>query len=251
MFRRLALPHHLAAGFPHSRGDVPGKHLHAAQEIKFSPLTWGCSVDVNGLQRTGDVFPTHVGMFRSARPLRSRRDCFPHSRGDVPYHLRGCLHDPSFSPLTWGCSEEIRREAEFELVFPTHVGMFREADNVIAIAYSFPHSRGDVPLGRAMIGRAGKFSPLTWGCSDKLGALHPRHEVFPTHVGMFRPPSPRCFRDGRFPHSRGDVPTREGFQTPLKRFSPLTWGCSGAVARWGDGRHVFPTHVGMFRGVFL
>ena len=125
MFRAFWRPSAPWAGFPHSRGDVPGLTFYR----RLLPR----------------VFPTHVGMFRTTGRDMPSPPSFPHSRGDVPSRRRNPVPGSTFSPLTWGCSDgEIIWEKE-PSVFPTHVGMFRSMEQSGIRRLRFPHSRGDVP----------------------------------------------------------------------------------------------------------
>ena len=172
---------------------------------------------------------------------------FPHTRGDVPIIRGTTFQGVRFSPHAWGCSGRPRRRRRGENVFPTRVGMFPLAASGSRAWSCFPHTRGDVPLCYPMSPTSPRFSPHAWGCSVRRQPFLCLCEVFPTRVGMFRPRSPRCFRGGRFPHTRGDVPIIIARPRGVAMFSPHAWGCSvGNDA--GHGRHdVFPTRVGMFR----
>ena len=213
--------------FPHARGDVPRSQIRQNKTLTFSPRTWGCSAA--GAHRCGrrDVFPTHVGMFRSSGDVSYIPICFPHARGDVPCYA-GCTTDAVvFSPRTWGCSGIGRLNAEATIVFPTHVGMFRHNPWRRSGGGGFPHARGDVPL-LAIIGSSQfRFSPRTWGCSAPGGNAQPSDGVFPTHVGMFHAYAPTATRNQCFPHARGDVPAKAPPAVSVDEFSPRTWGCSG------------------------
>ena len=84
MFRIWEYQDGCCTRFPHTRGDVPTLNPRGRDRRAFSPHAWGCSGTSQGKIAYSDVFPTRVGMFRSAtvpRPLSSR---FPHTRGDVP-----------------------------------------------------------------------------------------------------------------------------------------------------------------------
>ena len=132
-------------GFPHTRGDVPMPSTRARSALMFSPHTWGCSASALAYLVPIDVFPTHVGMFRTASASRPQNRRFPHTRGDVP-HLELLLEDAvQFSPHTWGCSSRPPRHRGGPVVFPTHVGMFRDARLAVGLTACFPHTRGDVP----------------------------------------------------------------------------------------------------------
>ena len=125
MFRTCASARWPDAGFPHSRGDVPGELMDSLNMEEFSPLTWGCSGRLSGQAADKPVFPTHVGMFRPMIAYVFQSFSFPHSRGDVPSLDGQTVFGVAFSPLTWGCSGRRRAEVLERIVFPTHVGMFR------------------------------------------------------------------------------------------------------------------------------
>ena len=111
-------------------------------------------------------------------------------------------------------------------VFPTHVGVYRVAQLREFGLPRFPHTRGGVPTGPNVAGDRSEFSPHTWGCTSKKWIKVSFDEVFPTHVGVYRP-SPSWAMDGlRFPHTRGGVPVKANL-VPVRSI-------------------VFPTHVGVY-----
>ena len=167
MFRRIAHHRRGDKSFPHSRGDVPNYEDVMRDETAFSPLTWGCSGTLRGEYVRDFVFPTHVGMFLQHVGGVGDSLRFPHSRGDVPTSAVFRKNGQTFSPLTWGCSDGRSRPPHEEVVFPTHVGMFRWRRRRRSRLRSFPHSRGDVPWLRSVPCTEREFSPLTWGCSDR------------------------------------------------------------------------------------
>ena len=76
-------------------------------------------------------------------------------------------------------SERIHR------VFPTHVGVFRDAKSEDPIEKSLPHTRGGVSqLMRDEI-FSKESSPHTWGCFSFNSSSNSKSFVFPTHVGVF------------------------------------------------------------------
>ena len=145
MFRTSRLESPIGGTFPHTRGDVPGASLDIDTIESFSPHTWGCSVLQPGGIQGPILFPTHVGMFRSARSAAQGHWPFPHTRGDVPLPFLLSGPRPPFSPHTWGCSAAMFAAAAFASLFPTHVGMFRALSGLPVVMQSFPHTRGDVP----------------------------------------------------------------------------------------------------------
>ncbi len=125
MYRVCTLFNRLHIRFPHTRGDVPVSCTRYGMRRKFSPHAWGC---------TGRL---------ACHRWQGHR--FPHTRGDVPrpaFRL-GAKH--AFSPHAWGCTGERDWVSDRYHVFPTRVGMYRQADRESGRGRSFPHTRGDVP----------------------------------------------------------------------------------------------------------
>ncbi len=71
------------------------------------------------------VFPTHVGVDRTACPRRPRPRRFPHARGGGPLGLYETIEEAAFSPRTWGWTARRVLRASADHVFPTHVGVDR------------------------------------------------------------------------------------------------------------------------------
>ena len=72
-------------------------------------------------------------------------------------------------------------------------------------------------------------------------------EVFPTCVGMVRTFTFSTAGAVRFPHVRGDGPTRERVNARHFLFSPRAWGWSEVLNVSDYRAWVFPTCVGMVR----
>ena len=115
-----------AAGFPHPRGDGPS-----------------CRTDTSW--RRADVFPTRVGMVRTADAADRAAE--------------------RFSPPAWGWSVTYAHSQNEVTVFPTRVGMVRLRAPVSRAQRSFPHPRGDGPPGQHRRYRLVQFSPPAWGWS--------------------------------------------------------------------------------------
>ena len=174
---------------------------------------------------------------------------FPHMRGDVPSNSQTARCASSFSPHAWGCSDDGGVGAVARAVFPTCVGMFRNATMNNNKIKSFPHMRGDVPGQQSHGEHRRGFSPHAWGCSVSIYDGKWPCLVFPTCVGMFRLCAVSSTAVIRFPHMRGDVPDCCGCHHRRSLFSPHAWGCSVSGGMCGTPDVVFPTCVGMFRQV--
>ena len=125
--------------------------------------------------------------------------------------------------------------------------MFRFLFSLRAVASTFPHACGDVPLADHYENHQPPFSPRLWGCSASCSPSGSWVCLFPTPVGMFRPPRTWPSPCGTFPHACGDVPGCRKFELDPVRFSPRLWGCSVRPPRNRQTRQLFPTPVGMFR----
>ena len=213
---------------PHARGDGPPEQDGEAGRPEFSPRTWGWSGAHDRLTGRRLVLPTHVGMVRRIRRDGRRRSSSPHARGDGP--LPGASHSArsgfsprtwgwsgargatavpiEFSPRTWGWSAVPGQRQGTHDVLPTHVGMVRHGEVQHRSTVGSPHARGDGPLRESVILYPYRFSPRTWGWSERGLGLASRREVLPTHVGMVRSPATRTTRCCCSPHARGDGPPR-------------------------------------------
>ena len=133
--------------------------------LEFSPRPWGWSAIVAYCQSLRPVFPTPVGMVRGATRDQAHHARFPHARGDGPRGPYPSARIWLFSPRPWGWSEFLIMKWPIVQVFPTPVGMVREAEDIARDADSFPHARGDGPVGVQSSVKADMFSPRPWGWS--------------------------------------------------------------------------------------
>ena len=109
--------------------------------------------------------------------------------------------------------------------------------------------RGDGPREPKIVSSDGRFSPHAWGWS--VIQLHgsAQHHVFPTCVGMVRnQPGLYAVLNG-FPHMRGDGPPYIPKIGLNVKFSPHAWGWSDCLGAVRVHAGVFPTCVGMVRGL--
>ncbi len=111
------------------------------------------------------VFPTPVGMVRSAGLGITLFYRFSHARGDGPALIRNPPTASPFFPRPWGWSVPEAPGRGRRAVFPTPVGMVRVWVTVLLSPLSFPHARGDGPLYAAAKAIDRKFSPRPWGWS--------------------------------------------------------------------------------------
>ena len=132
----------------------------------FSPRPWGCVSDPLGLNDINRVFPTPVGVCRSAIPRCCSRESFPHARGGVSPPNPAALPDLVFSPRPWGCVVATPASSTMDGVFPTPVGVCRAPPTCAAPGGRSPHARGGVSRVRRHVYTQAEFSPRPWGCVD-------------------------------------------------------------------------------------
>ncbi len=68
-----------------------------------SPRTWGCFQRAARLHGSGEVFPTHVGVFLLDRLAAIALARLPHARGGVSPRSKQSRLLWTSSPRTWGC----------------------------------------------------------------------------------------------------------------------------------------------------
>ncbi len=219
-------PPHNGISFPHTRGGVPRPRLGNYAGDEFSPHAWGCTGYADGTLRVARVFPTRVGVYRSAG-----------SR--CPWSWR-------FSPHAWGCTASGGLGGEPADVFPTRVGVYRRRAQRRARQERFPHTRGGVPPVQLRAPSPPWFSPHAWGCTEIVADCQFDLRVFPTRVGVYRLHARprggfRCF-----PHTRGGVPPRGIRILWISTFSPHAWGCTVPDIVDALEQAVFPTRVGVY-----
>ena len=90
--------------FPHMRGGVPEAPAGRVRRMSFSPHAWGCTGHSGPKPAGRHVFPTCVGVYRSAWRSTLRSTRFPHMRGGVPPLAAICAFFHTFSPHAWGCT---------------------------------------------------------------------------------------------------------------------------------------------------
>ena len=153
--------------------------------VRSSPRTWGCFLVLPLGHEPAGVFPTHVGVFHAAIGATTMLLSLPHARGGVSTCIQLVPEVGMSSPRTWGCFSNQMSLISFEVVFPTHVGVFLEEGPAICAGCGLPHARGGVSLVKGKIRGMLASSPRTWGCFQIL-----------LHVGGW----------GRsLPHARGGV----------------------------------------------
>ena len=153
-----------------------------------------------------------------------------------------------YSPHTWGWTVWLRGSAREADVFPTHVGMDRSRRRRREPSSCIPHTRGDGPFAASMQDLYCGYSPHTWGWTVGSRVFSTSPLVFPTHVGMDRGCPPISQYGACIPHTRGDGPSFWMHSEIALKYSPYTWGWTGAIRNAGAISHVFPTHVGMDHG---
>ena len=134
-----------SGGVPHARGDGPREDRSGHGEGECSPRTWGWTGSRNHRERSGHVFPTHVGMDRSSSAGWTSSLRVPHARGDGPTNTESGTNLTTCSPRTWGWTAVRDNLLLREGVFPTHVGMDRERLLEEKEHDRVPHARGDGP----------------------------------------------------------------------------------------------------------
>ncbi len=192
-------------------------------------------------------FPTRVGMARKEARPRTGGPRFPHPRGDGPKQLS--LNGPTYeiSPPAWGWPDVLAHHRPAVRDFPTRVGMARLDRRRERRQTRFPHPRGDGPRPPLTPPPSAGISPPAWGWPGRGKRLARPASDFPTRVGMARRQHPMSDYDLRFPHPRGDGPTRSSRLYGRQAISPPAWGWPAGGMDRNPNHRDFPTRVGMAR----
>ena len=150
-----------------------------------SPRSWGCFQIVLSGHFSLSVFPTLVGVFLTLPKRSSHRMGLPHARGGVSTTVHQSTLFRSSSPRSWGCFLMLLNIFQWEVVFPTLVGVFLMVCNLSFLLCRLPHARGGVSITRHYGTFGAKSSPRSWGCfcTSRTGCTSDL--VFPTLVGVF------------------------------------------------------------------
>ena len=191
---------------PHGRGDGPETSVEYGNEKWCSPRAWGWTGDRPCRPTRRDVFPTGVGMDRWRQQVEGQLGGVPHGRGDGPRYSSIYAAPGTCSPRAWGWTVRQAGVRVESLVFPTGVGMDRPGAGRRMAARGVPHGRGDGPRSRTITVTRDMCSPRAWGWTARSPTPGEPSHVFPTGVGMDRPPSARWPSVLSVPHGRGDGP---------------------------------------------
>ena len=232
-------------GFPHVCGDDPATLQEVEILLEFSPRMWGWSWFFKFINTFFSVFPTYVGMIPCRYIFQFWSHGFPHVCGDDPHMFITYQLRKKFSPRMWGWSFLPHHKNSKRPVFPTYVGMIRNAYNFKRNFGSFPHVCGDDPGYTGRNGVYYGFSPRMWGWSVHTQDKHIYFPVFPTYVGMIRLYLRRLRIILCFPHVCGDDPSDRWNSAWQHMFSPRMWGWSSQLHQCHTCLYVFPTYVGM------
>ena len=150
----------------------------------------------------------------------------------------------SYSPQAWGCTawrhgvgstislfptsvgmyRQAAVAAQTQLyLFPTSVGMYRPRRSGITVIAAIPHKRGDVPCSTCSNKRCNHYSPQAWGCTEIASDGGKGYHLFPPSGDV-----PWSFFSNHWTHyyspRRGDVPDSRQALILLVSCSPHKWG---------------------------
>ena len=90
---------------PHACGGGPCTRLALRSDVVYSPRVWGWTDDPWSRLAEATVFPTRVGVDRSATEGGTYYDCIPHACGGGPHAEQYIGPEPTYSPRVWGWTE--------------------------------------------------------------------------------------------------------------------------------------------------
>ncbi len=175
----------------------------------------------------------------------------PHARGGVSAGHPATRLPGASSPRPWGCFRGQGRAHDEPRVFPTPVGVFPTAAELLRRAAGLPHARGGVSSILAVYRMWASSSPRPWGCFPGYAERGRFVPVFPTPVGVFPDHCHLGYLRPGLPHARGGVSQHHPENDTMTASSPRPWGCFHGPPQAHRRRDVFPTPVGVFPARFL
>ncbi len=92
--------------------------------FQSSPRGWGCFSERQPFSVLATVFPTRVGVFLKIIIVVTLVYGLPHAGGGVSTYSHFTITVFPSSPRGWGCFHLCLTVQDFNLVFPTWVGLF-------------------------------------------------------------------------------------------------------------------------------
>ena len=196
------------------------------------------------------MFPTHVGIARlRARPYRIWTHV-PYACGDCATPISNCGRRTQCSLRMWGLRGLEGQGRGRRQMFPTHVGIARDACRAAHRAYHVPYACGDcAPAGRPGPGPR-RCSLRMWGLRGTEGTDRVNENMFPTHVGIARPITPRRTLCLNVPYACGDCARLMPTWACRRQCSLRMWGLRALEPMPSCRFLMFPTHVGIARRVY-
>ncbi len=191
--------------------NVPYACGDCATASNFGRRPCSCSLRMWGLRAAGDavpdeygMFPTHVGIARDRPLARTEGGDVPYACGDCAPMFQGHLGMRPCSLRMWGLRDFGNRPAAYRRMFPTHVGIARDA-----------------------LGRTCSLSDVPYACGDCAGGkagIIQSNIMFPTHVGIARAGAGAGCRTTDVPYACGDCARWCRSRLPNNRCSLRMWG---------------------------
>ena len=246
MYPGLSIRAAIDAGFPRTRGDVPWFVYPCCDRRRLPPHTRGCTLQPGLQRRRRLASPAHAGMYRQLLRWLVCRLCFPRTRGDVPEVGVYTWYEGELPPHTRGCTHDVQRYLTAETASPAHAGMYPGGNRKTHISWSFPRTRGDVPIQMTAARYSAGLPPHTRGCTGAGAGETARPRASPAHAGMYLGQRGQRAREKGFPRTRGDVPS-DMTATPMRRpLPPHTRGCTRIVPPEDGAVPASPAHAGMY-----
>ena len=112
---------------PHLRGVGSIRRQFLGADDGCSPPTWGWFLAASDHFPNYEVFPTYVGLVPCREDQRHQVRCVPHLRGVGSETTMSETAPTPCSPPTWGWFSENACPCSTCEVFPTYVGLVRQA----------------------------------------------------------------------------------------------------------------------------
>ena len=214
--------------------------------VKLPPHARGCTHLEAHVFYGVAASPARAGMYLRAVVGPATLQRFPRTRGDVPDRREGNQERRALPPHARGCTPAVRSRAGAGTASPARAGMYPGASSGSGPSVRFPRTRGDVPQRFRWVVSWKRLPPHARGCTRADADPRRGRDASPARAGMYpsRSISRRC--SGRFPRTRGDVPSYRLAHDSSGGLPPHARGCTRADRRARVDRGASPARAGMY-----
>ena len=188
---------------------------------------WGLRAASRTVREAGQMFPTHVGIARTALASSDRGHYVPYACGDCAPPKLAVRKVKQCSLRMWGLRDSAAPPVDDHDMFPTHVGIARPSTRRGMDSPDVPYACGDCARSFALFFVLFLCSLRMWGLRVFFLYRPFFAYMFPTHVGIARVPAIHSALARHVPYACGDCAARQWASCARMICSLRMWGLRG------------------------